>query len=106
MPGPKISFGIHLPTRLLKGGEPEPPTPKLLNRMVDKIDYPRELFRGRYIKGLSLIEQHGIDQQTMPFLNERSIGCSAEFANEVIPSPAQADIFVADNNFCHRFIDL
>ena len=35
MPGTKISFGIHLPTRLLKGGEPEPPTPDLLNRMVD-----------------------------------------------------------------------
>lgn len=35
MPGSKVTFGVHLPTRMLTGGESTPPTPELLNRMVD-----------------------------------------------------------------------
>ena len=34
-PGSNVSFGVHLPTRMLTGGESEPPTPDLLNQMVD-----------------------------------------------------------------------
>ena len=35
MAGAAVSFGVHLPTRMLTGGESEPPTPELLNQMVD-----------------------------------------------------------------------
>lgn len=35
MPAPNVSFGVHLPTRMLTCGEAEPPTPALLDRMVD-----------------------------------------------------------------------
>ena len=31
----RVSFGVHLPTRLLTGGEPEPATPDLLTGMAD-----------------------------------------------------------------------
>ena len=33
--GSEITFGVHLPTRMLTGGKAEPPTPELLNQMVD-----------------------------------------------------------------------
>lgn len=34
-PSSNASFGVHLPTRMLTGGESEPPTPELLNQIVD-----------------------------------------------------------------------
>ena len=35
MPNSNLSFGVHLPTRMLTGGDSEPPTPELLNQIVD-----------------------------------------------------------------------
>ena len=35
MAAPKLTFGIHLPVRMLTGGEPEPPSAKLLLDMVE-----------------------------------------------------------------------
>ena len=35
MAGSGVSFGVHLPSRALRGGDPEPVTPTLLAGIVD-----------------------------------------------------------------------
>ena len=68
-------------------------TAKLLIKMVPYIDFPRELFRGNYVKALSLIEMRGIPVDTATL-------------NKIIESwPQLKEELMDQANKIHRFYE-